>query len=139
MIWVNAGASRVAVRKYAVPQNGALTYLLGDHLGSASLAVDSVTGETIETRYKPWGEVRFATADKSLPTRYTFTGQFSHVSDEIAPILLPCTLPNIKPAIPFFLDDILRSCQFRTRVSPKIGTCSFPARRSLPAAGMNIY
>ena len=77
-----AGASRVAVRKYAVPQNGALTYLLGDHLGSTSLAVDSVTGETIETRYKPWGEVRFATASKSLPTRYTFTGQFSHVTDE---------------------------------------------------------
>jgi RHS repeat-associated protein len=82
MIWVNAGASRVAVRKYTVPQNGALTYLLGDHLGSTFLAVDSVTGETIETRYKPWGEVRYTTAAKTLPTRYTFTGQFSHVSDE---------------------------------------------------------
>jgi YD repeat-containing protein len=52
-----AGASRIAVRKYTVPENTSLTYLLGDHLGSTSLAVDSVdTTNVIETRYKPWGK-----------------------------------------------------------------------------------
>ncbi|MBV6396868.1 MAG: hypothetical protein HFACDABA_02470 [Anaerolineales bacterium] len=77
-----AGASRIAVRKYIVPQSSTLTYLAGDHLGSTSLAVDASTGEVIETRYKPWGEVRYTTPSKTLPTRYTFTGQYSYVSDE---------------------------------------------------------
>jgi RHS repeat-associated protein len=35
----------------------------------------------IETRYKPWGEVRFTTEDLTLPTRYTYTGQYSYISD----------------------------------------------------------
>ena len=77
-----AGATRIAMRKYTIPQNGSLTYLLSDHLGSSSVAVDATPGEVIKTLYRPWGEVRFATAGKSLPTRYTFTGQFSHVTDE---------------------------------------------------------
>ena len=46
-----AGASRIAVRKYIVPQMTTLTYLVEDHLGSTSLAVDASTGEVIETRY----------------------------------------------------------------------------------------
>ncbi len=51
-----AGSQRVAMRKTVIPQAETLTYLLGDHLGSTSLAV---TGkEVIETCYKPWGEVR---------------------------------------------------------------------------------
>jgi hypothetical protein len=48
-----AGATRIAVRKQTVPQNSTLTYLLGDHLGSTSLAVDASTGEVVETR--EWG------------------------------------------------------------------------------------
>jgi RHS repeat-associated protein len=76
-----AGAGRIAVRKYTVPETNTLTYLLGDHLGSTSLAVDASTGAVVETRYKPWGEVRFTTASATLPTRYTFTGQYSYVSD----------------------------------------------------------
>ena len=36
-----AGASRIAVRKYIVPQTTTLTYLLGDHLGSTSLVVNA--------------------------------------------------------------------------------------------------
>ena len=70
------------MRKYIVPQSSTLTYLAGDHLGSTSLAVDASTGEVIETRYKPWGEVRYTTPSKTLPTRYTFTGQYSYVSDD---------------------------------------------------------
>ena len=77
-----AVASRIAVRKYIVPQSSTLTYLAGDHLGSTSLAVDASTGEVIQTRYKPWGEVRYTTPSKTLPTRYTFTGQYSYVSDD---------------------------------------------------------
>jgi RHS repeat-associated protein len=44
--------------------------------------VDASTGEVIETRYKPWGEVRYATPNKTLPTRYTFMGQYSYISDD---------------------------------------------------------
>ncbi|MBV6396865.1 MAG: hypothetical protein HFACDABA_02467 [Anaerolineales bacterium] len=78
-----AGASRIVVRKYIiVPQSSSLTYLAGDHLGSTSLALDASTGEVTQTRYKPWGEVRYTTPSKTLPTRYTFTGQYSYVSDD---------------------------------------------------------
>ena len=84
-----AGASRIAMRKTIFPQSDTLTYLLGDHLGSTSLAIDADTDEVIETRYKPWGEVRFTTEDLiepieeiTLPTRYTCTGQYSYVDDE---------------------------------------------------------
>ncbi len=75
-----AGAQRVAMRKTVIPQSETLTYLLGGHLGSTSLAVTGA--EVIETRYKPCplrfssgmlreGEVRFATPSKTLPTRYS--------------------------------------------------------------------
>jgi hypothetical protein len=76
------------MRKTVTPQSNTLTYLLGDHPGSTSLAVDASTGDVVETRYKPWGEVRFTTASATLPTRYrvasrrdTFTGQYSHMDD----------------------------------------------------------
>jgi hypothetical protein len=96
-----AGASRIAtpalhqtqcganVRKYIVPESMTLNYLLGDHLGSTSLAVNAATGEKIETRYKacPYGmlregEVRYSTPNTTLPMLYTFTGQRSYVNDE---------------------------------------------------------
>ena len=76
-----AGASRIAVRKYTVPQSTTLNYLSGDHLGSTSLAVNASTGDVVQTRYKPWGEVRWTSENKTLPTRYTFTGQYSYISD----------------------------------------------------------
>ncbi len=65
-----------------MPQSSTLTYLAGDHLGSTSLAVDASTLDVIQTRYKPWGEVRWTSENKTLPTRYTFTGQYSYVSDD---------------------------------------------------------
>ena len=77
-----AGASRIAVRKYTVPQTSTLNYLLGDHLGSASVVMDDAGTFVSETRYKPWGEVRYTTANKTLPTRYTFTGQYSYMNDD---------------------------------------------------------
>jgi len=77
-----AGATRVAVRKYTVPSSSELTYLLGDHLGSTSLATDETGALLVETRYKAWGEVRYTTENSTLPTRYTYTGQYSYVSDD---------------------------------------------------------
>jgi RHS repeat-associated protein len=40
---------------------------------------DATGNNTIETRYKAWGEVRFASGD--VPTKYQYTGQYSYVSD----------------------------------------------------------
>ncbi|MBI5934677.1 MAG: RHS repeat-associated core domain-containing protein [Chloroflexi bacterium] len=76
-----AGASQVAVRKYTVPESTTLHYMIGNHLGSASVVMDDAGTFVSETRYKPWGEVRYTTANKTLPTRYTFTGQYSYMND----------------------------------------------------------
>jgi RHS repeat-associated protein len=72
-----AGAERVAVRKA-----GVLTYLAGDHLGSASLVTDANGALITKTLYKAWGEVRYATPTTTLSTRYTYTGQYSYISDD---------------------------------------------------------
>ena len=61
--------------------SSASPYLLGDHLGSTSIVTNAAGSLQAETRYKPWGEVRFTTANQTLPTRYTFTGQYSYISD----------------------------------------------------------
>jgi RHS repeat-associated protein len=71
-----------AIRKYIVPQTTTLNYMLGDHLGSTSLATDASGNLLVETRYTPWGEVRYTTPNQTLPTRHTFTGQYSYVSDD---------------------------------------------------------
>jgi RHS repeat-associated protein len=65
-----AGAQRIAMRT-----NGALSYLLGDHLGSASLMTNASGNVISDLRYKAWGEVRFASGN--MPTKYTYTGQYS--------------------------------------------------------------
>ncbi len=40
-----------------------------------------IRGKSSRDAGKPSGEVRFTTGNKTLPTRYTFTGQCSYVSD----------------------------------------------------------
>jgi RHS repeat-associated protein len=67
-----ADATRLAVRT-----GNTLSYLLGDHLGSSSVSTDVDGILDVKTLYKPWGEVRFTSDGKTLPTRYTFTGQYS--------------------------------------------------------------
>ncbi|MBC7228453.1 MAG: RHS repeat-associated core domain-containing protein, partial [Thermoflexales bacterium] len=57
----------------AVRQGGTLTYLHGDHLGSATLATDAGGNRVGELRYTPYGGVRYAWG--SLPTNRRFTGQ----------------------------------------------------------------
>jgi RHS repeat-associated protein len=67
-----SGANRVAMRVGANP----VVFLMGDHLGSTSVAVNEqgalVGGPQL---YKAWGETRAG----SLPTRYQYTGQFNQI------------------------------------------------------------
>ncbi|MFZ7153194.1 MAG: RHS repeat-associated core domain-containing protein, partial [Bacteroidota bacterium] len=66
-----AGATRVAENS-----GGALTYLLGDHLGSQALTLDS-SGNRLNTnteiRYYAYGAMRYTAG--STPTTFNFTGQ----------------------------------------------------------------
>ena len=76
------------MRKYTIPQNMTVEYLLADHLGSTSLTTDVNGAKVLELRYKAWGEVRA----RSLPVgfdpnsttpafkspAYTYTGQYSY-------------------------------------------------------------
>ena len=51
-----------------------LTYLHGDHLGSASLTTN-ISGTVVsQQRYKPYGEVRWSSG-AGIPTDKQFTGQ----------------------------------------------------------------
>jgi RHS repeat-associated protein len=78
-----AGASRVAMRKYTIPQNMTVEYMLGDHLGSTSLTTDANGVKISELRYKPWGETRYEWTDAPATTptyeltKYQYTGQYS--------------------------------------------------------------
>ena len=60
-------------------KGGTLSYLLSDHLGSTSLSTDAAGNRVSELRYKAWGETRFSFG--ALPTKYTFTGQYSYMDD----------------------------------------------------------
>lgn len=71
------GGQRIAMRR-----GSTLTYLHGDHLGSASLATNA-SGTKItdsDTRYSPYGVTRPGLAGTGLPTDRRFTGQREEVS-----------------------------------------------------------
>ncbi len=55
-----------------------LYYTLSDNLGSTSITIDP-SGNKTETRYNPWGEVRYQSG--TLPTDRTYTGQRSYTDD----------------------------------------------------------
>ncbi|WKZ38630.1 MAG: RHS repeat-associated core domain-containing protein [Anaerolineales bacterium] len=76
-----AGAQRIAMR-----QDGDLFFIIGDHLGSASLVTNANGTKVSEIRYraaslwdKAWGEVRYESG--ASPTEYTYTGQYSYTAD----------------------------------------------------------
>lgn len=46
-----AGAQRVAMRKYTIPQPMTVEYFLGDHLGSTNITTDSKGAKVSEMRY----------------------------------------------------------------------------------------
>jgi RHS repeat-associated protein len=66
-----AGAERVAMRTGTADP----LWLVGDHLGSTSVAAnyDGSTGP--RQGYKAWGEKRFPTGTSPLPTTFRYTGQ----------------------------------------------------------------
>ncbi len=70
-----AGSSRIAMR-----QGENLYYLLSDHLGSTTITTNDQGEFVSELRYDAWGEVRYTT-EQPTPTDYTYTGQYSNVSD----------------------------------------------------------
>ena len=69
--YYGAGSTRVAMRV----GSSTVYWLLGDHLGSASLATNSSGGviANSSTRYYPYGATR--SGGTGLPTDYRFTGQ----------------------------------------------------------------
>jgi RHS repeat-associated protein len=82
-----AGASRIALRKYTIPQNMTVEYMLGDHLGSTSITTDTAGAKISEMRYKAWGETRYSwtNAPVTTPTyeltKYQYTGQYSYTTE----------------------------------------------------------
>jgi RHS repeat-associated protein len=72
------GGTRIAMRTGG-SVNTAVKWLLGDHLGSTSVTTDYDGDLLSRTLYKPWGEVRYQSG--TLPTKYTYTGQYSHTAD----------------------------------------------------------
>jgi RHS repeat-associated protein len=72
--YYNAGGMRLATRL-----DGVMYYPLTDHLGSTTMTTDASGSQVAEIRYKAWGEIRYT--DGTLQTKYTYTGQYSNVSD----------------------------------------------------------
>jgi RHS repeat-associated protein len=52
-------------------------WLLSDHLGSTSKIATANGAFHSQKLYKPWGEER---TTGTLPTRYTYTGQYSYAT-----------------------------------------------------------
>jgi len=70
-----AGGTRLAMRKGST----SFYWLLSDHLGSTSKVATATGALHSQQLYKAWGESRYASG--TLPTRYTYTGQYSYASD----------------------------------------------------------
>ena len=69
------GGAAVAMKEgVTAPAPRTLTYLHGDHLGSASLATNASGAKVSEQRFKPYGELRWSSA-AAMPTDFGFTGQ----------------------------------------------------------------
>ena len=79
-----AGGQRVAMR-----ENGTLTWLLGDHLGSASVTADANGGKIGELRYYPYG----ATRHGAMPTARRYTGQIEECGDRVVLLQRPLLRP----------------------------------------------
>ena len=68
-----AGGERVAMR-----QGSNFYWLFSDHLGSTSKVANSSGTLQSQQLYKAWGETRYTSG--TLPTRYTYTGQYSYAT-----------------------------------------------------------
>jgi RHS repeat-associated protein len=67
-----AGAERLAMRTGTGTGTTGLKWLLDDQLGSTAITADGATGAKLsELRYKPWGEIRYASQPTMTERRYT--------------------------------------------------------------------
>jgi RHS repeat-associated protein len=64
-----------AGQRVAMNKGGVVYYLVTDHLGSASLALDSSGAKVSEMRYRAYGEMRYSGPPTGTQTDYRFTGQ----------------------------------------------------------------
>ena len=71
-LYYYAGGQRVAMRQ-RVGSSSVVNYLVSDHLGSTSLALDSNRAVVAESRYYPYGDA--VTLSGTQPTDFQFTGQ----------------------------------------------------------------
>ena len=84
-----AGSTRIAMRKYQIPQPMMVEYMLSDHLGSTSLTADANGNKVLEIRYKAWGEIRatWTSSPSTTPAYkmplYQYTGQASYMDDPL--------------------------------------------------------
>ena len=69
-----AGSTRLAMQRGAE----GVKFILGDHLGSASVMLNADGTRRGTQLYDPWGSVRFT--EGTIDTRYTFTGQYDYTS-----------------------------------------------------------
>ncbi len=69
------GRGAVAVRT----GGSTLAFILTDHLGSTSITTTSAGVLSTDNRYKAWGESKYASG--TLPTKFTYTGQYSNVAE----------------------------------------------------------
>ena len=81
------GSMQVALRVTGEPisSTNGLFYLQGDHQGSASLTTNTSGVKVSETRYYPFGEVRWSSG--TLPTDRTFTGQRSESQSAVGSLM----------------------------------------------------
>ena len=63
----------------AMRKGSTFYWLLSDHLGSTSKVATATGALHSQQLYKAWGESRYTSG--TLPTRYTYTGQYSYASD----------------------------------------------------------
>ncbi|OFV83423.1 MAG: hypothetical protein A2W26_14140 [Acidobacteria bacterium RBG_16_64_8] len=64
--YYNAGGQRVAMR-----EDGALYWLLTDHLGSTAVTASEAGAKVGEKRYEDFGETRYAAGESTTTFRYT--------------------------------------------------------------------
>jgi hypothetical protein len=93
-----AGASRIAMRKYTIPQSMTVEYFLGDHLGSTSITTDNTGAKASEIRYEPCpyrvlreGEVRYSwTANQYTTCPPSMTAILSAINENPLTFLPVC-------------------------------------------------
>ena len=73
-----AGAVRLAMRE----DSDDPLYLIGDHLGSTSLVVNTSGQEVAKQSYLPYGEA-WGVSATDLPTTFTYTGQRESPRDRV--------------------------------------------------------